>query len=173
MRGIWFVLSLSCFHSYSRYLTPYQLFNSDADVNASQETPGRANRPIPIDDDDEDDVVPPSAAAAVAPTPISAAAASRAALMAEFFTPGNDGPNFFQIKVVGTDYCISVGHATTLQDVINTIQRGLLDPLGYPIMSGLGAEGEDGCWDERAWSEVKRSGAEGKGLYVMAEMHFD
>lgn len=109
---------------------------------------------------------------AVALTPITAAAASRAALMAEFFTPGNDAPNFFQIKVVGTDFCVSVGHATKLREVTNTIQRGLLDPMGYPMITGLRGEGEEVCWDELMWVEVKRVGARAKALYVMAEMEF-
>lgn len=92
--------------------------------------------------------------------------------MAEFFTPGNDAPNFFQLKIAGTEFCVSVGHATTLQVVVDTVQRGLLDPMGYPRMAGLKGEGEEGCWDERRWADVKRSGASGRALYVMAEMEF-
>lgn len=47
---------------------------------------------------------------------LAAAAASRAALMAESLAPGLDAPNFFQIKVVGTEFCIPVGRPTTLLD---------------------------------------------------------
>lgn len=92
--------------------------------------------------------------------------------MAEFFTPGNNAPNFFQIKIVGTEFCVSVGQATTLQVVVDTVQRGLLDPMGYPRIAGLKGEGEDACWDERSWADVKKSGASGRALYVMAEMEF-
>lgn len=41
------------------------------------------------------------------------------------------------MKVVRTEFCISVGGATTLLDVTNMVQRGLLDPMGYLLMSGL------------------------------------
>lgn len=67
---------------------------------------------------------------------------------------------------------MSVGQATTLRGVVDTVQRGLLDPMGYPSIVGLKGEGEDVCWDEPAWEGVKRCGRSGRALYVMAEMEF-
>lgn len=151
-----------------------QIFDSAGDVTAAQESPGRSRRPIVIDiDEDEDDEdAAPVPAPPAAQTPISAAAASRAALLAEFLTPGNNAPNYFQLKVAGTEFCVSVGLATSLEDVIRTIQRGLLDPMGWPRLVGVRGEEEAACWDELVWEAVKCSGACARALYIVVEMEF-
>lgn len=137
----------------------WQIFDAAGDVHAAQES--AAARPVVIDLTDDDDDDEP---AAVTPT--------RAALMAEFFTPGNDAPNYFQLKVAGTEFCVSVGRATTLADVVRAVQRGLLDPMGWPRLVGLRGEDDDACWDDAMWEGVKASAAGARALYLVVEMEF-
>lgn len=133
-------------------------------------TPGRRHCPI-ILDDERDPVVVRAAQPIHVTTPI-AETARHQAMMDEFFTPGNESPNYFQIKVSGTEFCVSVGAGTTLEAVIRCVQRGLLDPQGWPVLRGLKGLGDVEVWDEIKWQAVKERGAKAAALFVTVEIEF-
>lgn len=101
-----------------------------------------------------------------------AQSARHQAMMDEFFTPGNESPNYFQVKISGTDFCVSVGPTTTLAAVVICVQRGLLDPQGWPVLRGLRGLGDDKVWDEMKWQAVKERGAKAATLFVTVEIEF-
>lgn len=53
------------------------------------------------------------------PTP--AVSIGSESFLESFFTPGNEGPNYFVIKIDGIDNPVPVRRETSLQDVIDTI----------------------------------------------------